>query len=1164
MTSSSAPAVVALGAPLPWGARTDIQVVRVSGAKEHCVLTSAGAVLCTPPVLGRFNIDPDQLVEVNLGPFLSPVASVTVTGSAGVFAGVPSSPLSERALAACVTFQDPADGLRCFGSRFFGVASDTQGSGYTPGTDGDQLPTYAAGVKSQSCFDSVERVGVFAPPRTLGTCLATAQYGNAAGNNCEISFTVEARLPAGSTFKIFVDDAEVISLLSGFFPETRFNPKFTQGSVRVELVVGDSPEDLYDPSCDCYRLAFVKSYSPGASCTSAPPDAPIEIFRKKAAARTALQQQQFGLLPDGPMLPVSINFWCGDDPQELVDLPALALAGFGSSAPIDSLAVGRHSCAVAAGKLFCWGDRSYRAAGPTDVPWHLALEIDLGPLLSPVAEVAIAGLATCVRLLDSTVRCFGTESSRSGQLGGTTSEENSAVAAEGVAPPLAPLDLSATVITSLSLNTFHTCAIINGGIVKCVGAHTTGLGSAVAPSYSGYLARSVAAGAQQTCILTEPSGRLVCFHNTLASPPSMVELPRAVVWTRVLVSGQSSSLSASYDLTFTLGLDASQGKLYTWGADIVGLVANVRRSYPGTLAGQKMSTEASLPPKISLFRGSSGARDLSPLLNPDGTPVAHVCAAEAYFCVALRGAQFVRCVGFLPWTTMREGDRVASGPSPWDVSPEPEFLAMANRGNIKLLSCGEYTVCMVFDDDSAVCHFNPRMQMFMHSGYFKELGSMTEVLAVRDLQVGSKLICFLVEGRGQEVRCASFDAAVDSADYSTVALSVPNFLSENRGGLIQILEWHSSPAFRVSYSMALVSYMSSDAFAPINLGYAKPIRSIHSAAAAQRLCVVFVEGTAVCMGDNARGALASTAPAGVYSLTQNSMGPSIPRVRMAECQVGFEPASLGACAPCKPGHFGAASGSRVCVMCGAGTFSAAVGARDQAACQLCPPGTYSGPGAAKCAPCAPGTFAPASGADACTPARPGYHVSSPRAHEEVPCGPGFYASASGSSECTRVLSAERREYTPEQGAPAPLVCPDNSRSTGTACTCQRGFWLSSSSSCVACPAGRFGAVEGATSEAAGCLPCAAGTASLAAGRDTPCPVCPAGTSSSPGASSCSPCPPGSFAASPGAATCQPCEVGTRNPDVGASSCLPCLPGTFSASAGSTTCAPCPSGTYAPS
>jgi hypothetical protein len=160
------------------------------------------------------------------------------------------------------------------------------------------------------------------------------------------------------------------------------------------------------------------------------------------------------------------------DPQRAIQSGAtLAAAG------------AEHSCGIAASKLSCWGDNSSGQinAGtnsPLGEPSPVALSFGVQP-----AGVAGGGNHTCVVGADGTVTCFGANGS--GQLGASVSVRG--LFTLGV-PPASPLPPASAVTAGFA----HTCALLADGGVQCWGANDhgqlgTGQAGSAVPS-PGYVA----------------------------------------------------------------------------------------------------------------------------------------------------------------------------------------------------------------------------------------------------------------------------------------------------------------------------------------------------------------------------------------------------------------------------------------------------------------------------------------------------------------------------------------------------------------------------------------------------------------------------------------------------------------------------------------------------
>ncbi|MFP5364049.1 MAG: RCC1 domain-containing protein [Thermoleophilia bacterium] len=137
---------------------------------------------------------------------------------------------------------------------------------------------------------------------------------------------------------------------------------------------------------------------------------------------------------------------------------------------------GAHTCAVLdTGRVLCWGfgedGRLGYGDGATigddEVPGSLA-SVDLGP--GRTATAISAGAAhTCALLDDASVRCWGTNGTLfggDGRLGYGNADTIGDDETPGSLP--GPVDLGADA-TAISAGDFHTCAVLDGGAVRCWG-----------------------------------------------------------------------------------------------------------------------------------------------------------------------------------------------------------------------------------------------------------------------------------------------------------------------------------------------------------------------------------------------------------------------------------------------------------------------------------------------------------------------------------------------------------------------------------------------------------------------------------------------------------------------------------------------------------------------
>jgi cysteine-rich repeat protein len=170
----------------------------------------------------------------------------------------------------------------------------------------------------------------------------------------------------------------------------------------------------------------------------------------------------------------------GDDLKEVGDnLPAVDL---GNGAIAVAIAVGAaHACAILSdATLKCWGHNLYAQLGQGDMNHRGDMPGEMGDELLPVSftsgktvkAVAAGHLHTCVLLNDDTVRCWGYNDS--GQLGlGDKNHRGDNPNEMGVNLP--PVDLgTGKKAIAIAAGNRHTCAILEGGSVKCWGYNVVG------------------------------------------------------------------------------------------------------------------------------------------------------------------------------------------------------------------------------------------------------------------------------------------------------------------------------------------------------------------------------------------------------------------------------------------------------------------------------------------------------------------------------------------------------------------------------------------------------------------------------------------------------------------------------------------------------------------
>ncbi len=164
------------------------------------------------------------------------------------------------------------------------------------------------------------------------------------------------------------------------------------------------------------------------------------------------------------------------DNEDPKDAPFLVLDE--PNDPVVRVEAGRlHSCALlASGKMLCWGSNPFGqlgnwAAGPSvgdNEPPNPAGEVKVLEPGDQVLEVALGNVHTCARLSGGAVRCWG--GGQDGVLGsGNTMQIGGS---PGQKAPL--VDLGGSVL-DLAAGIQHTCALLNGGRVRCWGYNQFGM-----------------------------------------------------------------------------------------------------------------------------------------------------------------------------------------------------------------------------------------------------------------------------------------------------------------------------------------------------------------------------------------------------------------------------------------------------------------------------------------------------------------------------------------------------------------------------------------------------------------------------------------------------------------------------------------------------------------
>lgn len=258
-----------------------------------------------------------------------------------------------------------------------------------------------------------------------------------------------------------------------------------------------------------------------------------------------------------------------------------------------------------------------------------------------------------------------------------------------------------------------------------------------------------------------------------------------------------------------------------------------------------------------------------------------------------------------------------------------------------------------------------------------------------------------------------------------------------------------------------------------------------------------------------------------------------------DCPIGTA-CGFAECSPvmCPCGHY--CPNTTSVVPCPNGTFSSVPGTINIIQCLQCPDDYWCGAGSCGWGRCPPGKYCPSP--DVVFPCPPGtfsnYAFPSSSATGCVPCPDGYYCRGNGTISPSRLPCG-----TYATTVPAIEAVP-----------CMKGYWRAEwsldSLSCDVCPAG-FTCNDKCKPQ-----PCEGGFYCPLGAPKSPL-QCPGGSTSQPGAASCTMCPGGTYC-SGGTSDPEPCPAGRYCP-VNTTSPLVCPDGTYGDSEQRDACKPCPAG-----
>jgi alpha-tubulin suppressor-like RCC1 family protein len=386
---------------------------------------------------------------------------------------------------------------------------------------------------------------------------------------------------------------------------------------------------------------------------------------------------------------------------------------------------GAHACALrATGAVTCWGENGFGQLGTGDTT----------PLLRPSPPLAFAdgfgpqklvlgNQHTCAISADGRIKCWGSD--RQGQLGPDVGGDRHA--------PGPDLALRGRPVRALAAGDHHTCAILEGGALKCWGRNSAGqlglgdltnrgdgpaqMGDDLVEIELGGPAIAVAAGAAHTCAVTG-DGAVRCWGagdagqlgqgneaDALVPPAPAVALPGTATSVAagaehscaLLANGQAACWGAG--ARGQLGTGEAAGRAAPAGAisfdaKAIALAAGARHACALLANGNIACWGANEQGQLGL--GDTTDRTRPTIVATGPGPTRAVAAAGDTTCALLDGG-LVRCWGANDAGQLGLGDAAAR------TTPQAAAVALGSGRSASALAVGGAFACALLDTAQAKC-----------------------------------------------------------------------------------------------------------------------------------------------------------------------------------------------------------------------------------------------------------------------------------------------------------------------------------------------------------------------------------------------------------------------------------------------------------------------------